>query len=269
MKKSALILMTMLALLFPNISFAQGNNQQPQDSTSTVAVIEDELVIKKDDKGNLDLTLGGYSILLSDNEKAKLKYGKRHSVSLGFIKNLESGITQTTPAPSSSPYAKALDFKTGYHFALTFIEINVDLDKKGIASLYIGTNLTTNSYIYDKYMLDDSEDILASVPIEEGYKQSKLNTFYMGVPIGIEFDVIHGLKIIPEVSFNFLTKAHTIQKSPKVKTDFSGISKFDITTSLKVKYEWIGFYFKFTPTSLFASDVMPKVMPYSVGIVIF
>ncbi len=270
MKKISVILVVVVSLCLANHCVAQETNNSEPKNDSTVVISEDGLTIKRGEDGHLDFSIGGYNISFASNAKATVQRGKPRTIDLSLLGNLEFGLTQTTSVPSSSPYAKALDFRPGFHYGMNLLTINIDLDKKDVATLYFGMNLNTNSYYYDKYMLDDSEDVLAVVPVDESYKMNKLSTFYLGVPVGFEFKVARKLIIAPEVSFDFLMNAHHKFKSPKVKTEFSGINDFAITTTLRVKYaDWFGFYFKFTPTSLFESELMPKVMPYSVGVVLF
>ncbi len=267
MKKLLLIILAIIAILFSENSFAQ-EIKSTCDST-IVRLSDDFKIVTGNYDGDVAISIGGYRINVTE-QNAKITTRPKKSFSIDLLGDYEFGLTNTTSAPSTSPYAAAVDFKSGFHFGMNLIKMNFMLDQAQRVNLHIGLKLISNDYIFDNYntlLTQDGEVIV--LPISESTKKSKLNAHYFGIPVGLEFEIAPRLILEPEVSFDMLASSHTKYKKPKVKNNFSAVNDFTITTTLRLKYKGFGFYVQYSPTPLFDTNILPEVMPYSFGVVLF
>ncbi len=267
MKMPKYLIVASLMMLFTSFAYAQ---EQKSEKDTTLIVLKDDVSLSKGkQKGDVALTIGNYKIDFSNIDEQKYRKNRYRRVTAGLLGNFQFGVTNLTSSSPSSPYAEALDLKLGFHYGMDLFRYRIRLDNRNDIKLNIGVNGSINDYVLNGYtLIEDGLDI-SPVKLSDDYKKSKLSGIYLGVPLSFTFEIGPGMYIEPEVAVDFLLYSYTKYKHPKVVTEFSGLRDIAISTTLRFKFDWFGFYIRYSPTSLFESSVMPEVMPYSFGVVLF
>ncbi len=229
-----------------------------------------------DEKGGILLEVGGLDLKLGRSYESKAwEELKKSRFSLTFASDIELGFTALTGVTYDHPHETMPDFLdqtlgSSFHFGFTPIGICMRLDRKGRSYLNLGMSYSVDNLRLTNPALTVRNDgqLLVPIALDEPAKKSKLRYTNLGLVLRYNWTPIRKLHLGLSTHYDFLMNGCAITKSPKKKTDLSGFTTFRFGVGASVSYRFIGFFVRYTPTSLFKSSSGLQAQTLSYGVTI-
>ncbi len=229
-----------------------------------------------DEKSGILLDVGGFGLTLGRSYESKAWDELRKSrVALTFASNIELGFTALTGVTYDRPHETLPDFLdqtlgSSFHFGFTPIGITMSLDRKGRSHLQLGMSYSVDNLRSTNPALTVRNDgqLLVPIALDEPAKKSKLRYTSLGIDLRFKWTPVDKLHLGVSTHFDFLMNGCAITKKPKEKTDLSGFAPFRFGVGASVGYRFIGFFVRYTPTSLFKSSSGLQAQTLSFGLTI-
>lgn len=223
--------------------------------------------------GKFLLEAGGFGLTFDRSYMSKA-FERESFYTLSILHDFEFGFTQLSGvkykgyAPGTEGF---LDQELGasFHFGFTPLSIRRYLGRRR-SSLELGMR-----YAVDNLRLTDVSFTLANdgrriVPeaLDAPAGKSKLRYSTLGLSLRFERRLARHLYADLSASADFLLAAKAITKDPVRKSSLSGLNPCQLGLSSSVTYYGIGFYVRYSPTSLFRASSGLEARPLSFGFVI-
>src|SRR5574344_446858 len=263
---------TIIALLF----FGTANAQEVQNRDTVISY--SDIKITSASNSDFIIQVGGHDLTFGrrgDNSFQSCNIGVRKRKNyLSFCNNIRLGFN-TLVNTDYSKYAPEqndfLDLKGGksIHFGMDIANIGLQLDKRGDIYLAVGVSINCDNYTFgNNITLKRINGVIIPVELDKDYKKSKLTATYFGIPVYLTFRPYHKVKIALNGYADFLTNAHTKYKTPKHKSNISGLNPVQLGIGGSFTYSGFGVYVKYSLTPLFKSESGPEAHLLSAGVVI-
>lgn len=227
-----------------------------------------------DKEGSMLLEINGLGLTLGRSYESKAWDDlKKRRFALTLVSDFELGFT----ALAGVRYDRPSDGATGFleqtlgsseHFGFAPIGISMRLDNKRHSHLNLGMSYSVDNIrlINPAFTVRNDGCLLVPVELDEPAKKSKLCYSTLGVVLRYDWRPVDKLRISVSTHYDFLMDACAITKKPKKKTELSGFSPFRFGVGASVSYRYVGFFVRYTPTSLFRSSSGLKAQTLSYGI---
>ena len=256
-------------LLLTSLGFSQNKNEFKRDTTK-IRMGKSTIVIYNDSLGNEEYT---HDFGKCDPDSKK---------DWGTVQ-MDIGMNgYTTPAYNLSlPPGQDLmeiDYSRSRSCGLTAVSLRgLNLIKNRLY-LNSGLGITWNSYSFKNNITispsNDSTVFMADTILE--YNKYKLRATYLEVPVvlgfrigklenpfGIQVGVIGGLKINSVIKQTYTLNG--VDYKGKIKDDFN-LNPFRLDAVVRLTYGNLGFFARYSFTTLFENDKAPDLYPFSLGI---
>ncbi len=229
-----------------------------------------------DKEGNMLLDVNGFRLKLGRSYESKAwDELEKNRFNLTFASNIELGFTALTGVTYDRPNETMPDFLNqtlgnSFHFSFTPIGIWMRLDRKGRSHLQLGMNYSVDNLRLTNPALTVRNDgsLLIPIALDEPAKKSKLRYTSLGIDLRYEWMPVDKLYLGLSTHYDFLMNACSITKKPKEKTDLSGFAPFRFGVGASISYRFIGFFVRYSPTSLFKSSSGLQAQTLSYGVTI-
>lgn len=226
------------------------------------------------EKGGLLLEVNGLGLTLGRSYESKAWEDlKNIRFCLTFCRDIELGFTALTGVTYDHPHETLPDFLdqtlgNSFHFGFTPISILMRLDRKDRSHLNLGMSYSVDNIRLTNPALTVRNDgqLLAPVALDEPAKKSKLRYTNLGLVLRYNWTPIKKLHLGLSTHYDFLMNGCAITKSPKEKTNLSGFTTFRFGVGASVSYRYVGFFVRYTPTSLFKSSSGLQAQTLSYGV---
>ncbi len=246
----------------------------PQERPDTLHrydnALTEQVEVRKQDEDKVLVSIGGIGLALSSNRDPERK-PSRFFVTFG---SFEIGMTTLTqvdygPRPDDMPdyLNQTLDKST--HIGLESCAFNLAVGRKRLSSFGLGLRLAFENlrFTNTSYTLANEGPRIVPVLLETPAKKSKL--YYSTLGFELRYRQWLGNKFYLTLSthYDFITEAYAVTKSPKLKTNLSGLQTFRFGVGLSLAYAPVGgFFIRYSPTSLFKPSTGLKAGTMTFGI---
>ncbi len=229
-----------------------------------------------DEEGGILLNVGGLGLKLGRSYESKAwDELKKRRFALTFASNIELGFTALTGVTYDHPHETLPDFLdqtigNSFHFGFMPIGITMRLGQKSRSHLQLGMSYSVDNLRLTNPALTVRNDgqLLVPIALDEPARKSKLRYTNLGFVLRYNWTPIRKLHLGLSTHFDFLMNGCAITKKPKEKTDLSGFAPFRFGVGASVGYRFIGFFVRYTPTSLFKSSSGLQAQTLSYGVTI-
>jgi hypothetical protein len=265
------------------------------DEGSKVNVNEDFVIVDETDD-TVKVKLGNKAITIIENgdnthveiiqEKDFHKHGWRKKPQrftghwAGFELGLNNWIDDGGQFAGTKPENQFLDLNTGksWEFDLNFMQYSLPFGKP--VGMVTGMGFKRNNYWFNgnnNIMKDPITGIIIERPAPFGisYTKSKLNTWYLTVPLLIEFQfgpekkgfvslgVIGDLKVYSNTKLKYYEGGS--KQKEKGKSDYN-LSPFRYHLNARAGYGFIKIFANYSMVRMFKLDKGPEVYPVTIGL---
>ena len=218
----------------------------------------DSLVVFDTQGDNIEISIAGFDITLSDNEKDEKPKVKR--VTTNFI-SISLGYNVLTQKPNYGNWAGEQNFMTdnthGWRLGCEPFSVQVSLDRRKSIFLRAALNTYVDNYRFKTPMtlINDKDGNLLTQDIEGKVKKSRISTGYIGLCAGMGFKISR-LLLMFDFNADLLTKSVAMYKNPK-KTmyDISGFNNVRYKVGASATINGFGIYVDYSLTPLFREGV--------------
>lgn len=229
-----------------------------------------------DKEGNMMLEINGLGLTLGRSYESRTWDDlKKRRFALTFVSDIELGFTSLLGVTYDRPHEGAPDFLNqtlgcSFHFGFAPIGISMRLDKKRRSHLNLGMSYSVDNIRLTNPALTVRNDGNRLVPVEldEPAEKSKLRYTTLGLVLRYNWQPVDKLRVSVSTHYDFLMNGCAITKKPKEKTALSGFAPFRFGVGASVSYSYVGFFVRYTPTSLFQSSSGLKAQTLSYGVTI-
>lgn len=227
-----------------------------------------------DKEGNMMLEINGLGLTLGRSYESRTWDDlKKRRFALTFVSDIELGFTSLLGVTYDRPHEGAPDFLNqtlgcSFHFGFAPIGISMRLDKKRRSHLNLGMSYSVDNIRLTNPAFTVRNDGNRLVPVElaEPAEKSKLRYTTLGLVLRYNWRPVDKLRVSVSTHYDFLMNGCAITKKPKEKTALSGFAPFRFGVGASVSYSYVGFFVRYTPTSLFQSSSGLKAQTLSYGI---
>lgn len=255
---------------------AAAPDKKAADAPRRIDLSDNEIVQlhEADGKDGILLKVGGFDLNFDRSYESEVRSAlKKRRVALTFAGDIELGFTALTGVTYDQPHETLPDFLdqtigNSFHFGFTPIGITMRLDRKSRSHLQLGMSYSVDNLRLTNPALTVRNDGQLLVPIarDEPAKKSKLRYTNLGFVLRYDWTPIRKFHIGLSTHYDFLMHGCAITKSPKEKTSLSGFTPFRFGIGASVHYRIIGFFVRYTPTSLFESSSGLRAKTLSFGV---
>lgn len=225
------------------------------------------------EKGSMLLEIGGFGLTLGRSYEAKAwDELKKRRFALTVASDIELGFTSLTGVRYGHHAEGSADFLdqtlgSSFHFGFTPIGISMRVGKKNRSSFQLGMQYAVDNIRLTDPSLTVRNDgrLLVPVVLDEPLKKSKLRYTTLGLVLRYNWRPVNKLRISLSTHYDFRMNAYAITKKPKEKTALSGFAPFRFGVGTSVNYRYVGFFVRYSPSSLFRSSSGLEAQTLSYG----
>ena len=264
----------------------EGTNVNVKDDFVVVDETGDTVKVKLGNKAISIVEKGGNTHVDIIQEEDFQRYGwckrtnqfKGHWA--GFELGLNNWIDGSGQLAGTKPEHRFLDLNTGksWEFDLNIMQFNLPLGKP--VGMVTGMGFKWNNYWFDgnnNIMKDPVTGIIVERPAPVGvsYSKSKLNTFYLTVPLLVEVQfgprqkgffaigVIGDLKLLSNTRLRYYEGGS--KQREKTKSDFN-LSPLRYHITARAGYSFIKVFANYSMVTMFKRDMGPELYPVTIGL---
>lgn len=155
-------------------------------------------------------------------------------------------------------------------FSLMAFGVGVESGRRRNRRFFTGLAMKWDNYVFSGITLGKGDDgMIHPVPIDEGYKKSKLTTFAIHVPLAFGFK-LGPMRMETGVYGDMIVKSFTKYNRPKHKTHGAfGVRMFQPGVMFSLGVKNLSFYANYSIMPFFKDGVGPKTHVYTLGIKVF
>lgn len=226
-----------------------------------------------DKDGNMLLEINGLGLTLGRSYESKAWDDlKKRRFALTVASDIELGFTALAGVRYGHRPDSAADFLdqtlgSSFHFGFTPIGISMRAGKKNRSFFQLGMQYSVDNIRLTNPALTVRNDggLLVPVTLDQPAKKSKLRYTTLGLVLRYNWRPVNKLRISLSTHYDFLMNAYAITKKPKEKSALSGFAPFRFGVGTSVNYRYVGFFVRYTPTSLFRSSSGLEAQTLSYG----
>lgn len=180
---------------------------------------------------------------------------------------------------STSPNGVALDFAQSFEIFWNILDIGIPLYKDNFG-LVLGLGLDWRNYVMTenkRFIYSDYRIQVEPMSEDQNLSYSRLKTVDLTLPVMLEYQMKLGNNkayIQGGALLNFRT--HSSLKTKYISNDLKqkyfkdgiGSNPVNVDLMLKIGFEYVGFYAKYTPTRMFQPNKGPAMHSFSTGVAV-
>lgn len=225
------------------------------------------------ESGSMLLEIGGFGLTLGRSYEARTwdKFKKRR-FALTVASDIELGFTSLTGVKYGHHHEGTPDFldqtlSSSFHFGFTPIGISMRAGKKNHSHFQLGMQYSVDNIRLSNptYTVRNADRLLVPVALDEPAKKSKLRYTTLGLVLRYNWRPVDKFRISVSTHYDFLMNSYAITKKPKEKTTLSGFAPFRFGVGTSISYRYVGFFVRYSPSSLFRSSSGLEAQTLSYG----
>ncbi len=267
-----------------------------EDDNGTSVNIKEDFIIVDEINDTVRVKLGNKAISITEDgnkttveiidEKDFHKHGWRKNPNRfkghwsGFELGLNNWVDSEGRLAGTKPENRFLDLNTGksWEFDINFMQFNLPFGKS--VGLVTGMGSKWNNYWFDgnnNIMKDPVTGVIVPryPPVGISYDKTKLNTFYLTVPLifevhfGTRKNGFIGVGVIGDLKLCSNSKLRYYEggskQREKAKSDFN-LSPLRYHLTARAGYRFIRLFANYSMVPMFKSNMGPKVYPVTIGL---
>lgn len=226
--------------------------------------------------GTLRLQAGGYGLTLGRSYESQAReefHQKRFTLTM--LSEIELGFTVLTGLRYDRPGADAPGFPdqslgNSVHFSFRPVGISYRAGKRRRSSFSLGMQYTVDNirFANPAFALRNEAGRLVPAALEPAARKSKLRYTGLGFALGYSWHPVSRFRMGLTTHYDFLMHARAITKGARTgreKELLGGFSPFRFGLGASVAYRHVGFFVRYTPTSLFRASSGLEAQTLSYG----